>query len=129
MSSPAASGTPDTTPPAAAVVERFAEARATYWTLDDSIVLVLVGVLDRRIEDCIGTLTRRAGRAHLPLAIDLSEVTHISVDVLALLLDAHAGPGVTFIPPLPPAFLALAAMTGTSTTFAVPAAEPDHESR
>jgi ABC-type transporter Mla MlaB component len=110
-------------------VERFAEAHATYWTLDDAIVLVLVGVLDHRIEDCVGTLTRRARRAQLPLAIDLSEVTHISVDVLALLLDAHAGPGVTFIPPLPATFLTLTAMTGTSTTFAVQAAEPHHGRR
>jgi hypothetical protein len=105
------------------VVERFAEAGASHWTLDDSTVLVLRGVLDRRMEDCLAAVTRRARHARLPLVVDLSAVTRVSVDILALLLDAHADPGLSFVPPLPPSFLTLTRMTGTSTVFTlVPAA-------
>jgi hypothetical protein len=101
------------------VVERFPEAGATHWSLDGATVLVLRGVLDRRMENCLGAITRSARHAQLPLVADLSAVTRISVDILALLLDAHADPGLTFVPPLPAAFLTLTEMTGTSTVFAV----------
>ena len=100
------------------MVERFAESGATYWSHDGATVLVLKGALDRRIEDCIGAVTRGARSAQLPLVVDLSAVTRISVDILALLLDARADPGLTFVPPLPPSFLALTEMTGTSPVFA-----------
>ena len=100
------------------MVERFPEAGATHWTLDGITMLVLQGVLDRRIEDCVDAVTRTARGAQLPLVVDLSAVTRISVDILALLLDAHADPGLNIVPPLPPPFLALTEMTGTSTVFA-----------
>ncbi len=99
-------------------MERFPEAGATYWTLDGSIMLLLEGVLDRRIEDCVDAVTRTARSAQLPLVVDLSAVARISVDILALLLDAHADPGLNIVPPLPPSFVALTEMTGTSTVFA-----------
>jgi anti-anti-sigma regulatory factor len=129
VSSPAAPSTPTTTPPRDAVVERFAESCASYWTRDGITMLVLRGVLDRRIEDCIGSVTRRARCARLPLVVDLSAVARISVDILALLLDAHADPGLTFVPPLPPAFLALTEMTGTSSVFALLPADTDHRTQ
>ncbi|QMU69969.1 hypothetical protein [Streptacidiphilus sp. P02-A3a] len=118
MSSPAAPSTPSTPPPEDAVVERFAESGATHWNHDGTTTLVLEGTLDRRIEDCIGAVTRSARHAQLPLVVDLSAVAHVTVDILALLLDAHADPGLTFVRPLPPSFLALLEMTGTSTAFA-----------
>ncbi|MHA6757376.1 hypothetical protein [Streptacidiphilus sp. PAMC 29251] len=125
MSSPAAPSNRNATPPRDAVVERFPEAGATHWSLEGTTVLVLQGVLDRRMENCLGAIARSARHAQLPLVVDLSAVTRISVDILALLLDAHADPGLTFVPPLPPAFLTLTEMTGTSTVFAVLPADTD----
>ncbi|MHA6758221.1 STAS domain-containing protein [Streptacidiphilus sp. PAMC 29251] len=110
MSSPATPRVPSTAPPG---------ADAARWPLDTSTVLVFRGVLDRRVEACLSAVTRRARHARRPLVVDLSAVTRISVDILALLLDAHADPGLSFVPPLPPSFLALTEMTGTSDVFAL----------
>jgi ABC-type transporter Mla MlaB component len=99
------------------VVEQLAEARATHWTLDARRMLVLQGVLDRRTEECLSAVTRSARHACLPLEADLSAVTRISVDILALLLEAHADPGLLIVEPLPTCLLTLMDMTGTSDVF------------
>jgi hypothetical protein len=129
VSTPATPNAANSTPPGHAVVEHFGEAAATYWTSEASSMLVLRGVLDRRVEDCLSTVTRGARLVRLPLVVDLSEVSRMSVDVLALLLDAHDDPGLSFVPPLPPSCLALMEMTGTSTVFAVLPSDPYHSGR
>ncbi|MFC1408440.1 hypothetical protein ACEZCY_03975 [Streptacidiphilus sp. N1-12] len=116
---------PGTTAPPGAQEERFGQARATHWATATALVLVLAGDLDWRIEPHIGEITRQARQAGLPLAVDLSAVTHVGVDVLALFLDAHTDPGLAFIPPLPVSMLNLLEMTGTARIFSPSAVLPD----
>ncbi|MYS19033.1 Anti-anti-sigma regulatory factor (antagonist of anti-sigma factor) [Streptomyces sp. DvalAA-14] len=80
-------------------------------------MLVLRGNLDHRVEQRIAEAAEQARRSGVSLVVDASEVTYLNVDVLALFLDAHTDPGVSFTPPLPEALVRLMEMTGTRSVF------------
>lgn len=117
MSSAAAPKVRSSSPPGHIQEQRFAEARALHWAQGGVTVVILRGVLDRRLVAHISALTLHARRERTPLVVDLSGATRVTMDVLALLLDVHTDPGLSLVPPLPASFLTLAEMTGTGAVF------------
>jgi anti-anti-sigma regulatory factor len=115
-----------TRPPHPAVVvppraqeERFGEATAVHWATDTAVVLVLRGELDWRVERCISRVILETRESGLLMLVDVSAVTYLNVDVLALFLHAHADPGLSLVLPLPTPVLKLLEMTGTTAVFPV----------
>jgi anti-anti-sigma regulatory factor len=101
----------------AAPQERFGEACVSYFDQGEAHVVVLRGVLDWRAESFVRVLVDHARSSGRPLVVDLSAVTHLHVDVLALFLAARGRPGISLLTPLPSAFLRIAGTTGTTDAF------------
>lgn len=100
-------------------VERFGEAGARHWATPTYLVLELQGVLGHPVEQYISGVIAQARRFAKPLVVDVAAVTHLTVDVLALFLNAQPDPGVSFQPPLPQALVRIMEMTGTHTVFSL----------